>query len=260
MNQNRKPPERIETDFGYIMIEDTTSHGEPVRLYRHNGAYSSATFLRDEKKYEIVFDYPKKYEEAFRFTDVKTALMIGGAAYQYPRYYISHHSGSMDVVEIDPMAEKVAREWFFLEDLYRDFDLYNNRRLNCITANARDFLAGTDRKYDAVFNDAFSGSAPVVELATLEAVTAIREHLNDKGIYMSNIIGSTVGKDADFMRSMIATVKRVFRYVHVLYTDQVDRSGLYRSNYMIMAADQETEPADRMNYHVSRYDPILRDD
>ena len=89
MNKSRKlPPERIETDFGYIQIEDTTSRGEPVRLYRHNGAFSSGTFLRREKKYDIVFDYPKRFEEAFRFIRVHRALMIGGAAYQYPKYFI----------------------------------------------------------------------------------------------------------------------------------------------------------------------------
>ena len=107
------PPARIDTDYGTIQIEDTTVSGEPVRYYRHNRAFSSGTFLREEKKYEIVFDYPKKYEEAFRFSDIRTALMIGGAAYQYPKYYISHHTGSMDVVEIDPAAEQIAREWFF---------------------------------------------------------------------------------------------------------------------------------------------------
>jgi len=47
---NSRPPERIETEFGYVQIEDTTSRGEPVRLYRHNGAFSSGTFLREEKK------------------------------------------------------------------------------------------------------------------------------------------------------------------------------------------------------------------
>mgnify|MGYP002856194725 CR=1 FL=1 len=254
-----KPPERIETEYGYILIEDTTSRGEEVRLYRHNGAYSSGTFLRDEIKYEILFDYPKKYEEAFRFLDVRSALMIGGAAYQYPKYYISHHAGSMDVVEIDPMAEKIAREWFFLDDLYEDFDLNRTGRLTCITADAREYLSSTDRIYDVVFNDAFTGAIPVAKLATLEAAAAIRDHLAEGGIYMSNIIGSSIGQDAAFMKSMIATTKKVFRFVHVLYTNPEDRNGLYRGNYMIMATDQKIEPADKIRYHVSRYDPILTD-
>ena len=258
-SRRKEPPARIETDYGYIQIEDTTICGEPVRYYRHNGAYSSGTYLQEEKKYELFFDYPKKYEEAFKFLEIKNALMIGGAAYQYPKYYISHHEGNMDVVEIDPMAEQIAREWFFLEDLYQDFDLYANHRLNCITANAREYLVKTDKVYDAVFNDAFTGFSPVLELATLEAVSAIREHLIDGGIYMSNIIGSTIGKDSEFLKSMIATTKHIFRYVHILYTNPEDRSGLYRGNYMVLATDREIEPTDKIRYHGSRFDTILTD-
>ena len=46
------PPAYIETAYGTVQIEETTSRGEPVRLYRHNGAFSSGTFLREEKKFE----------------------------------------------------------------------------------------------------------------------------------------------------------------------------------------------------------------
>ena len=254
------PPERIESEYGYIQIEDTTSRGEPVRLYRHNGAFSSGTFLRDEKKYEIVFDYAKKYEEAFRFLSVRRALMIGGAAYQYPKYFISHHEGVMDVVEIDPEAEIIARKWFFLDDLYEDFDLYTNRRLNCITADAREFLAATDQKYDVIFNDAFSGSSPVMKLATLEAAKAIHEHLNENGIYMSNAIGILYGEGSAFLKSLIATTHKVFRHVYVLYTNPEDRDGTTRGNYMMMASDQALEPSDRLKCHVSRFDTIFRDE
>ena len=41
--QKRTPPEYIETEYGLIQIEETTSRGEPVRLYRHDGAFSSGT-------------------------------------------------------------------------------------------------------------------------------------------------------------------------------------------------------------------------
>ena len=259
-NYNSRPPKWIDTDYGTIQIEETTSRGEPVRLYRHNGAFSSGTFLREEKKYDIVFDYPKKYEEAFRFIRVQRALMIGGAAYQYPKYFISHHEGTMDVVEIDPWAEKIAREWFFLDDLYEEYNLEQNKRLNCITADARQFLAATDQKYDVIFNDAFSGSSPVMKLATLEAVTLMKEHLVPNGIYMSNAIGIVYGDGSDFLKSVLATMQQVFRHVYVMYTNQEDRNGTTKGNYMVMATDQTVEPSDRLKYHVSRFDRVLRDE
>jgi len=186
--------------------------------------------------------------------------MIGGAAYQYPKYFISHHEGTMDVVEIDPAAERIAREWFFLDDLYEDFQLNENKRLNCITTDARDFLAGTDQKYDVIFNDAFSGSSPVMKLATMEAAELIKAHLNEDGIYMSNAIGIVFGEGSDFLKSMIATTQKVFRNVYVMFTNPEDRDGTTRGNYMVMATDQDIEPADRLNCHVSRFDKILRDE
>ena len=260
INKSRKlPPERIETDFGYIQIEDTTSRGEPVRLYRHNGAFSSGTFLRREKKYDIVFDYPKRFEEAFRFIRVHRALMIGGAAYQYPKYFISHHAGSMDVVEIDPMAERIARKWFYLDDLFEEFQLEESGRLNCITADARDYLAGADQKYDVIFNDAFSGASPVMKLATLEATAKIKEHLTEGGIYMSNVIGTVYGEGSDFLKSLLATAQKVFLHVHVLYTNPEDRDGMTKGNYMLMATDLDIAPEGKIRYHVSRFDTVLRD-
>ena len=48
--QKRTPPEYIETEYGLIQIEETTSRGEPVRLYRHDGAFSSGTFLREIRR------------------------------------------------------------------------------------------------------------------------------------------------------------------------------------------------------------------
>lgn len=253
------PPKRITTEYGTIIIEETTARGEPVRLYRHNGAFSSGTFLRKERKYDILFDYPKCYETAFELTDIRSVLMIGGAAYQYPKYYISHHEGSMDVVEIDPSAEKIARKWFFLDDLYEDYDLYNTHRLNCITKDAREFLTITEKKYDAVFNDAFSGALPVIKMATLEAVTDIKKHLTDEGIYMSNVLGRVFGPGSEFLKSVVATSRSVFRYVYILQCTPEGKRGDEKTNYMLLATDRNVEITDRIPYHLSRFDAILTD-
>lgn len=55
-------------------------------------------------------------------------------------------------------------------------------------------------------------------------------------------------------------MSRVFRHVHVLYTNPCEKDGLNRDNYMIMATDREIEPVDRMHYHISRFDRVLTDE
>ena len=111
-----------------------------------------------------------------------------------------------------------------------------------------------------IFNDAFSGKTPVKKLATLEAVRAYRDHLSEGGIYMANVIGRVFGEGSEFVKSAVATVSRVFRHVHVLYTNPFEKDGMNRDNYMIMATDREILPNDRMHYHISRFDRVLTDE
>ena len=89
----------------------------------------------------------------FKFLDVKNSAMIGGAAYQYPKYYISHFlDKKMDVIEIDPVSTKIAREYFYLDDLIAE---YGDTRLGLYNEDGRVFLSRCEQKYDAILNDAF---------------------------------------------------------------------------------------------------------
>jgi spermidine synthase len=105
----------------------------------------------------------------FKFLNVKNTAMIGGAAYQYPKYFISNFKDkSMDVIEIDPMSTEIAKNYFFLDDLVSDFDTESSGRLGLYNEDGRVFLADSIKKYDAILNDAFSGEVPVGTLATVE--------------------------------------------------------------------------------------------
>ena len=55
-------------------------------------------------------------------------------------------------------------------------------------------------------------------------------------------------------------MNRLFRHVHVLYTNPCEKDGMNRDNYMIMATDREIEPDDRVHYHISRFDRVLTDE
>lgn len=231
----------IDTEYGRIIVEDAEYEGCPIRLYRQSGAYSSATYLDEDKKYELVFEYMGRYEEAQKNIDVKNTLMIGGAAYQYPKYFISHHPGqSMDVVEIDGMAEKIARRYFFLDDLIEEYDIGTSGRLSLITDDGRMYLSETEKKYDAIFNDAFTGEVPVAGLATVEAAELVKSRLNPGGVYMSNVIGAISGKYSRFIESELLTLEQVFDYVCVMLTREGTEAD-EKSNYMIIASDTPYE-------------------
>ncbi|MFR3451637.1 MAG: hypothetical protein ACLTSX_08770 [Collinsella sp.] len=65
-------------------------------------------------------------------------LVMGGGGYAYPKHALTAHPAlDMDVVEIDPSITRLARRWFFLDELER----IAADRLRLITADARTFIS-----------------------------------------------------------------------------------------------------------------------
>ena len=57
-----------------------------------DSGYESATFTDESKVNELVFDYTKFYDLMFNANiEINNTLLIGGAGYSYPKYYISHY-------------------------------------------------------------------------------------------------------------------------------------------------------------------------
>lgn len=248
----------IDTEYGRIIIEDGEYDGAPVRFYKQSGAYSSASFIDEERKYNLVFNYLKKYDDMFKFLDVKKTAMIGGAAYQYPKYFISTFKDkTMDVIEIDPMSTEIAKNYFYLDDLIDD---YGSDRIGLYNDDGRVFMGNTEKKYDAILNDAFSGEVPVGTLATVEAIEAIKSRLSYNGVYMSNVLGSITGRNSKFVKSEIKTMKQVFRFVYVVPVHRAAKINQF-TNWMIIATDNSTyRPDTVVDVEITDDDIILTDD
>lgn len=260
MTKNVEGSISIDTEYGRVIVEDGTYGDDEVRYYKQSGAYSSATFLSENKKYDLVFNYLKKYDEMFKFLNVKNTAMIGGAAYQYPKYFISHFKDkSMDVIEIDPMSTEIAKNYFFLDDLVRDYDTESTGRLGLYNDDGRIFLADSTKKYDAILNDAFSGEVPVGTLATVEAAKIIKSRLNKDGVYMSNVLGAVSGHRGKFLRAEVKTLKKVFRHVYVMPVYENAISNQY-VNWMVIATDNDNYVPKTVDIELTEKDITLTDD
>jgi len=247
----------IDTEYGRIIIENGQYSGESVRYYRQSGAYSSATYLDEERKFEIVYNYIKKYDMMFDFLDVKQVAMIGGAAYQYPKYFISHFPDKkIDVIEIDPVSTEIAKQYFFLDDL---IDTYGEERLGLYNDDGRIFLSNCNKKYDAILNDAFSGEVPVGTLATLEAAETIKQQLNTGGVYMSNVLSAVDGDGGKFLRAEIKTLEKVFNHVYVVRVRENATKEDF-TNWMVIATDNDDYKPETVAVNLSDDDIILTDD
>jgi spermidine synthase len=166
----------------------------------------SAIYL--DKDDDLVFPVQRFFRLAWHFNpEIKNSLMIGGAAYSFPKDYLKTDSmAKMDVVEIDPTITKIAREYFNLRD---------DPRLNIYHEDGRTFLNKTQNKYDAVFMDAYKTHFVPYQLTTIEAAEEIYRVLNDNGVALVNIISSIEGDKGKFLRAEYATFKQIFPQVYI---------------------------------------------
>ena len=151
-----------DTEYGKVTIYNKMRNEEMIRYLNIDSGYESATFVDEKKKYELVYSYTKYYDLMFNANiEINNTLLIGGAGYSYPKYFISHYEDkNMDVVEIDGGITEVAKKYFYLDDLISDYNLEENKRLNLINDDGRTYLNNNQKKYDAILNDAFSGNTP----------------------------------------------------------------------------------------------------
>ncbi|PWB38858.1 MAG: spermidine synthase [Parcubacteria group bacterium] len=198
----------FDTRYSRVLIYDTTDKKtqRPVRLMNIDSVSNSGIFLDGE---DLLFDYFKYCGLAGHFQDqAEKALLIGGAGYVYPQYFLKNNPRtSLDVVEIDPKLTGLAREYFGLQD---------SPRLQIFHEDGRMFLNRNEKKYDLVFMDAFNSlfSLPY-QLTTQEAISKIYGALNDRGVVLVNLISILDPQKNDFLRAEYSTYRSVFPQVYL---------------------------------------------
>lgn len=251
-----------DTEYGRVLLYNSIYNNEKIRILNVDKGFESATFIDENKKNELVFDYTKAYNLMFNSkNEINNVLLIGGAGYSYPKYYISHYDNKkMDVVEIDDKITNIAKKYFYLDDLINEYNLNENNRLNLIKDDGRTYLNKNEKKYDAILNDAFSGVNPAKTLTTLECVRNIKKSLNENGLYLTNIISAIDGKDSKFLKAEINTINKVFKYVYVFPCAHKDDYFILQNN-MVIATDDITFEVDGMlGVNIDENEIILTDD
>lgn len=250
-----------DTEYGRVMIYNGTYKGELVRILNIDSGYESATYIDENKCNELIFEYTKLYDLMFKANpDIENTLLIGGAGYSYPKYYISHYENKkMDVVEIDGKITEIAKKYFYLGKLIEDYNLEENNRLNLITEDGRTYLNQNTKKYDAILNDAFSGDSPAQTLTTLEAIQKIKDSLNENGVYLTNIISSLEGENKKFLNAEVNTLKKVFANVYVVPCVEEKTNLEETLNSMVIATDLNWNLENTYNFENDN-ELILTDD
>ena len=238
----------LDTQYNRVSIYTLEDEelGEKVKYMRINNQGSSAMFVESD---ELVLKYCRFYKLAEHFNPgFKNALMIGGAAYSFPKDYIkSYPEATIDVVEIDPELTELAKKHFRLKE---------HPNLRIFHEDGRTFLNRTDEKYDLYYGDAFKSIYSIpFHLTTTEAVEKISNRLNENGVAMVNILASISGEKSKFLQAEWATFKIHFPQVYLFPIDFPDDPNRFQNIVLVALKTDETPFFKSMN---PEFDELLQ--
>lgn len=233
--------------YGKIVVRENIEDGKPVRILLVNDARESGTYMKKGKRNELLFRYTHAFNRIFEVNEnIHDTLLIGGAGFSYPKYYISHFPDKrMDVVELNPKMVELAMKYFYLDELYDKYELDKNDRLHIYTTDGSTYLRRTEKKYDAIINDAYIGNVQDKGLMTSSQTELVRTRLSGGGVYVINIITALVGSDAKPGITAQETLKKYFSNT-VFTRVRRDIDPKERQNCIIIASDREIPPLNRV--------------
>lgn len=119
----------------------------------------------------------------------------------------------MDAVEIDSEILEVSKKYFFVDDLYNDYDK-NRNRLTIYNEDAMTHVEKCNKKYDYILLDIFNDNEPINEFLSLNFIKKSNDILNINGIYSTNYIINK-GLEEKFL-NYIDNLKKIYKYIYCI--------------------------------------------
>lgn len=197
------------------VFQKATKDGDTMTSLYLDTAFQGAQYDRSNQ-------LPSKYQRYWELSqvfcpEVKHAAFLGAGAFGMPESLIrSYPEAKVDVVEIDPQLVEVGRLFFKTNDY---------PQLNIIINDARRYLLLNEMRYDFIFGDVYNGLRYVpAHLLSKEFFRLIKSRLEDKGVFMMNLIGAIHGRNSLTFNATLKTINSVFKmsYVFVINPKELD--------------------------------------
>lgn len=192
----------------------------------------------------LPFNYLYYFRLAEHFNpNFKNSLMLGGAAYSFPKYYMdAYPNAQLDVIEIDEEVTRVAQEYFQLKP---------HDHLHIIHEDARTYINTCQEKYDVIYSDTFRNAISIpYQLTTVEAIQKQFDLLNEGGLVLVNVIQAVEGKSSLFLQAELKSFMQVFPRVY-LFADRGVHEREEIQSTIILAFKSET------HFPLNSSDPSL---
>lgn len=221
---------------GRIEVRRQFYGGAEVRMLLVDGTRESATFEKKSKRCEPVFDYIKTFVALLLIhPEFSETLLIGGAGCSLPKYLLRHFpERRMDVVEKDALMVELANRYFYLEDTVQRYDPHRER-LSVIKMDGYDYLCKIEKRYDVIFNDAFTGCVADARLSSEAGIALIQKKLKPNGMYVMNLVAEPDGTERHLLETRL---KKYFRSVQMQLLEP-DRRGTEKQNIIVSASNAE---------------------
>ena len=166
-----------ETGYGRIEVKEVIEKNELLRLLLVDDTRESAVYMEEGRHFDLVFKYTQDFAiPLHRRPEITNTLLLGGAGFSFPKYYIHYFPEKhIDVVEFNPQMYQLALQYFYLDELYREHSLTEDRRLEVFIEDANDYLRRTDRTYDLIINDAYVSNRMDDDLLKDRQVRAVKK-------------------------------------------------------------------------------------
>ena len=222
--------------------EDIRATGQRIRVLDVAWTYQSATYL-DARWTQPVFRYHRLFDHAFDAwpdgSGPTSIAVLGGGGYAIPKHLVAHHPETtrIDVVEIDPAIERIARKHFFLDRLEQRYHAEEQGRLRLHIADASDWLRKTNETFDVIINDCFIALEPDSELMTVGAAELLHERLTPGGLYLANVVSALEGTGSFALYGTMGALGQAFDHLWVYPCSPNDPTIV--DNNVVIATDAD---------------------
>ena len=216
---------REDNFYGDVKVVDYSYGKKHYREMLIDGMIQGGIDLADnESIYE--YNYFIQFLTYMLAPEGKRCLVIGLGLGAIPTWY-EKQGIKCDVVDINPAVANIARDYF-------NFKISGDM----VIEDARYYLSSTDRRYDYIVLDVFSGDITPAHLLSVEALSLIRERLLPGGVLAVNLIGS-LQKETFMTASVLKTLQTAFDVAEAYPAFDVKTSPNGVGNIILMAYQGE---------------------